>query len=97
MRRYPSDDFCGTSPDGRCIDQLQANSLDPATPVAILHASKDDQWLYVCSRDYSGWISANHVALEPDHASRCRLTSAVLAFPGGHRVADATRLQPLFP
>jgi len=69
MRRYPSDDFCGTSPDERCIDQLQANSLDPATPVAILHASKDDQWLYVCSRDYSGWISANHVALEPDHAS----------------------------
>ncbi len=69
LRRFPSDDFCGTSAEERCIDQLQSDSVDPATPVAILHASRDGQWFYVCCRDYSGWLSAGNVALEPDPAA----------------------------
>ena len=69
LRRYPSDDFCATSPEERLIDQLQTNMLNPGTAVAILHASRDDQWLYVCSSDYSGWLAAEHVALEPDPAA----------------------------
>jgi hypothetical protein len=68
MRRYPSMAFCTTSPADRIFDQLQSNSINPATPVAILHASRDGAWLYCCMYNYSGWMSAEDIAFAPDRA-----------------------------
>lgn len=69
MRRYPSMSFCATSPEERVFDQLQSNSINPATPVAILHASQDGAWFYCCLYNYSGWMSAQDIALAPDRES----------------------------
>ncbi|MFZ4615026.1 MAG: SH3 domain-containing protein [Rectinemataceae bacterium] len=45
------------------IDLLQHSALDPATPLAILHESRDGQWLFCIAPFYAGWLHRNDVAL----------------------------------
>lgn len=45
------------------FDELQNSSLDVGTPVAVLHESRDGQWVYVISSLSSGWIKKNDVAV----------------------------------
>lgn len=44
------------------IDRLQETALFPGTPVAIVHRSRDNAWLFVVSPSYSAWIQAADVA-----------------------------------
>jgi cell wall-associated NlpC family hydrolase len=44
---------------------LQESALFPGTPLAILHKSRDNQWLFVQAENYAAWISADAVALAP--------------------------------
>lgn len=50
-------------PGDTFIDNLQASSLEPGTPITILHQSRDGQWLYVTSELASGWMEAGTIAL----------------------------------
>lgn len=43
------------------FDVLQYSAADIATPVAILHESRDGKWLYVSEPQYSGWILSDNV------------------------------------
>lgn len=45
------------------FDHLQDNTLDIATPVAVLHQSRDGQWLYVAAATTQGWVRTENVAL----------------------------------
>lgn len=45
------------------FDRLQNNSLDLATPVAVLHRSADAQWFWVAGPASDGWVRADQVAL----------------------------------
>ena len=45
------------------FDEVQNNALDIGTPVAILHESADQQWLYVAGPSSDGWVEAEDVAL----------------------------------
>lgn len=45
------------------FDELQNSALDVGTPVVVLHASADGQWLYVYSSSSDGWVKAADVAL----------------------------------
>ncbi|HQP09979.1 MAG TPA: SH3 domain-containing protein [Candidatus Omnitrophota bacterium] len=45
------------------FDELQSNALDAGTPVAVLHRSADQRWLYVLSESSDGWIKADKIAL----------------------------------
>ncbi|MDW2980256.1 SH3 domain-containing protein [Rhodanobacter sp. KK11] len=44
------------------IDRFQETAEFPGTPVAIVHASADGQWLFVVSPRYAAWIDKNDVA-----------------------------------
>ncbi|MGB5937875.1 MAG: SH3 domain-containing protein [Rhodanobacter sp.] len=44
------------------IDRFQESAEFPGTPVAIVHASADGQWLFVISPRYAAWIDKNDVA-----------------------------------
>ena len=44
------------------IDRFQESALFPGTPVMIVHASHDGQWLFVVSARYAAWIEASAVA-----------------------------------
>jgi cell wall-associated NlpC family hydrolase len=44
------------------IDRFQESAEFPGTPVAIVHASADGQWLFVVSPRYAAWTKKENVA-----------------------------------
>jgi len=48
--------------DGTDIDRFQEDALFAGTPVAIVHESRDSEWLFVVSPRYAAWVSRNDVA-----------------------------------
>lgn len=52
--------------DGRgdpFIDNLQVSSLEPGTPLVILHRSRDGAWIYVATELVTGWLESREVAV----------------------------------
>ncbi len=45
------------------FDELQNSGLDVGTPVAIVHASRDHQWVYVYGPISDGWVKATDVGM----------------------------------
>jgi hypothetical protein len=50
------------------IDRFQETALFPGTPVVVLHASADGDWLFVASPRYQAWIERRFVAEGPREA-----------------------------
>lgn len=47
------------------IDRFQESAEFPGTPVAIVHASRDGDWLFVVSQRYAAWMEKRFVAEGP--------------------------------
>lgn len=47
------------------IDRFQESAEFPGTPVVIVHASRDGQWLFVVSPRYAAWMEKRFVAEGP--------------------------------
>ncbi|MBZ4038753.1 SH3 domain-containing protein [Lysobacter sp. 13A] len=62
LRTFPTDRRVFSTPGDTDIDRFQESALFPGTPVAIAHASRDGEWLFVVSQRYAAWIEARHVA-----------------------------------
>ena len=62
LRTFPTALRVFSNPGDTDIDRFQESALFPGTPVAIVHASKDGQWLFVVSPRYAAWIAADAVA-----------------------------------
>jgi len=62
LRAFPTAMRVFSSPDDTDIDRFQESALFPGDAVAVLHASRDGQWLFVASERYAAWIEARHVA-----------------------------------
>ena len=63
LRSLPSNWQAFAAPADKEFDMWQETAIDPAEPVVILHASKDNAFIYVQMRNYRGWLSAQSVAL----------------------------------
>jgi len=62
MRAYPTDRaFHRGDPD---IDLNQYTSVEPFTPVAVLHTSKDGRWFYAQVPFMRGWIKKEDVIIK---------------------------------
>ena len=48
--------------DFRHYDDLQGTALDPAEPLLVLSDSRDGAYVFVKSRNYTGWVSKGAVA-----------------------------------
>lgn len=59
MRMYPSQDIIHKG--NPAIDYNQYTLLEPFTPLAILHRSKDGEWLYVHAPYMRGWVRKEDV------------------------------------
>jgi len=59
MRMYPSQDIIHKGDPS--IDYNQYTLLEPFTPLAILHRSKDGEWLYVHAPYMRGWVRKEDV------------------------------------
>jgi cell wall-associated NlpC family hydrolase len=62
LRAFPTSLRVFSSDDDTDIDRFQESALFPGTPVAIVHASRDGEWLFVVSPRYAAWIEAEYVA-----------------------------------
>lgn len=63
LRTFPTRLRVFYSPDGGTdIDRFQEDGLFPGTPVAIVHESRDGEWLFIVSPLYAAWISKQDVA-----------------------------------
>ncbi|WP_456415285.1 SH3 domain-containing protein [Oceanithermus profundus] len=48
--------------DEEGFDRLQHTALEPLTPLALLHPSRDGAWWFVQAPDYRGWVRARELA-----------------------------------
>ncbi|HHO58194.1 MAG TPA: hypothetical protein ENJ85_03380, partial [Oceanithermus profundus] len=55
LRGHKTDDEDG-------FDRLQHTALEPLTPLALLHPSRDGAWWFVQAPDYRGWVRAAELA-----------------------------------
>lgn len=44
------------------FDELQNNTLNSGTPVAVLSRTRDGKWVYTLSSDSAGWVEAEKIA-----------------------------------
>ncbi|HEY7639751.1 MAG TPA: SH3 domain-containing protein [Steroidobacteraceae bacterium] len=63
LRTFPTRMRVFSEPDdGTDIDRFQEDALFAGTPLAIVHRSRDGEWLFVVSPLYAAWISKQDVA-----------------------------------
>ncbi|ATD67335.1 MULTISPECIES: SH3 domain-containing protein [Luteimonas] len=63
LRAFPTATRVFSEPGDTDIDRFQEDALFPGTPVAVMHTSRDGEWLFVESERYRAWIRASLVAL----------------------------------
>ena len=68
LRAFPTSLRVFSSDGDADIDRFQESALFPGDPVAIVHASRDRQWLFVVSPRYAAWVEAKSIA-EADKAT----------------------------
>ncbi|QNH15395.1 NlpC-P60 family protein [Xanthomonas sp. SS] len=68
LRTFPTPQRVFSTRDDHDIDRFQESALYPGTAVAILHASRDGEWLFVLAPNYAAWIERARVA-EGDRAT----------------------------
>ena len=56
LRYLPENDGWYDDPRDAHYDLIQGNVLDPAEPVAVLAESRDKKFVFVDTRNYSGWV-----------------------------------------
>jgi hypothetical protein len=63
LRTFPTSLRVFNEPDdGTDIDRFQEDALFAGTPVAIVHESRDGEWLFIVSPLYAAWIPKRDVA-----------------------------------
>lgn len=63
LRTFPDATRVFSRPGDTDIDRFQETAIFPGTPVAVLHTSRDRQWLFVISPRYAAWMRADHLAI----------------------------------
>ncbi|SEK39969.1 SH3 domain of SH3b2 type [Pseudoxanthomonas sp. GM95] len=63
LRTFPTAQRVFSTTDDHDIDRFQESALFPGDAVAVLHESRDGQWLFVTSERYSAWIEKRHVGI----------------------------------
>lgn len=63
LRAYPSNDFVGENKEDEFFDQAVMSEFMPYLPLVIIHESEDEEWYYVVTYGFCGWIEKKYVAL----------------------------------
>ncbi|NRQ43217.1 SH3 domain-containing protein [Rheinheimera sp. YQF-2] len=63
LRAFPTRDRIVNEQGNPDLDRFAETALFPADAVALLHSSRDNQWLLVRSFNYTGWLQAADVAI----------------------------------
>lgn len=63
QRVLPTDQQLNDIPRELFFDTLQMSALDIATPLVVLHKTKDNEWYFVNSLRTDGWINKKNIVL----------------------------------
>lgn len=63
LRTFPTTQKVFKTADDINLDRFQETALFPTQVVAIYHQSKDAQWYFVSSYNYSAWVAKKDVAI----------------------------------
>ena len=63
LRSFPTSDAVYKTPDDFNLDRFQETALFPTEIVAVLHQSKDQNWYFVVSYNYAGWVKRKDIAI----------------------------------
>ncbi|MEL1263314.1 SH3 domain-containing protein [Pseudoxanthomonas putridarboris] len=63
LRAFPTTERVFSSVGDTDIDRFQESALFPGDAVAVMHRSRDGQWLFVASQRYLAWIEKRFVAV----------------------------------
>ena len=86
-RRWPTDILLMRDPGDAEFDHGVTAAVDMATPVALLHASRDSRWCYVQTPDFTCWVPSDGVAFGAVETVReLNDTSGAYILAVGHRV-----------
>lgn len=72
LRRLPTNDFLGESPDDLFYDQLASSECMPFLPVIVVHESLDGLWYFVWFYGCGGWVEKENIALCPSRGDWLR-------------------------
>ncbi|HWS40948.1 MAG TPA: SH3 domain-containing protein [Arenimonas sp.] len=87
LRRFPTEQRAFDANGGIDIDRLQESALFPGSPVAILHQSRDQQWLFVQAENYAAWVKSKAIAI----GTRQQVFEYVLRQPRLHVTGSQVR------
>lgn len=90
LRTFPTTLRVFSSDGDTDIDRFQESALFPGTPVAIVHASHDGDWVFVVSPRYAAWIEARYVAAGDADAIFAHASKAP------YRVVTGAKLRTVF-
>lgn len=79
QRIIPSSELLSTVQRELFFDNLQMSALDIATPVVVLHKTKDDKWYFVHSANTDGWVKKEDIVLCTKEQLKKYLTQEVFA------------------
>jgi hypothetical protein len=87
MRVFPTyEEGFGQSPGEWYVRGIQTSSADVASPVAILHESKDKDWYFVRSETAFGWVQASNIAFANPSKIRKYLNDKDFVVAVTHRI-----------
>ncbi len=83
VRQLPTEEYCWkrvrSAGEGYPFDYFQETSLWVATPVLVLHSSKDKRWYFIESPYSKGWVLAETIGLLSDKQRKDLLRSEYAA------------------
>ncbi len=83
MRTFPTTDRVYKTDHNTNLDRFQETALFPTEMVALLHQSKDKQWYFAVSYNYSAWVKKDQVAIgTKDRITKYKLQSQFLVVTG---------------
>jgi len=65
-KTYPTEDFASNSSSELFCNDFVSAEIMPLSGVAILHESRDKEWVYVINGSYCGWIKKENLAICKD-------------------------------
>lgn len=61
VRSFPTMHRCTAEPDDREFDLFQVTALNPAEPLLILFESAVNDWYYIQSANFRGWVASQDI------------------------------------
>ncbi len=94
LRAFPTDDVSYTDPGDTEFDMNMESTVKIWDEVLILHASTDKNWLFVITKNCSGWAKAAHVAVADRKTLAAYRKKPFVVITGNRVIPDVNHLAP---